>query len=225
MLGFFVVLFSGFFAGASVNTDAPYAYVPVLNEQIEPVPEGSIIRHTFIIYNRGSAALAVSNVRNNWGCSTVSFDRDIPPGGEGKISVTIDTDGSGGQTINKDFIVETNDSAHPKIRLSVSCTIKKVVTITPKIVRLFGPAGRVLRESVKIIPEEAYAFTILEAKAQKGENIHFDLQKVVHKNHLEYLLTVENQKREKGFYSDKIILKTDSSVKPEIRIGVFGKIR
>jgi len=40
----------------------------------------------------------------------------------------------------------------------------------------------------------------------------------------EYLLTVKNLQKEKGNYRDKIILQTNSEIKPKIKIYVYLKI-
>jgi hypothetical protein len=39
-----------------------------------------------------------------------------------------------------------------------------------------------------------------------------------------YKLTVTNLKREKARYFDTIVLKTDSDVRPELKISVYGNI-
>jgi hypothetical protein len=39
-----------------------------------------------------------------------------------------------------------------------------------------------------------------------------------------YILAVENQKKEAGRYRDTIHLKTDSKLKPEIKVNVYGNI-
>ena len=41
---------------------------------------------------------------------------------------------------------------------------------------------------------------------------------------MEYVLTVENLKKTKGRYVDTIKFKTDSKIRPEIKIYVIGNI-
>ncbi len=77
---------------------------------------------------------------------------------------------------------------------------------------------------VRIVAEEKYPFKIVSAKSDKGENISFKLEEVKDSKKPEYVLTVENTKKEKGRYSDTLYLQTDSKVKKEIKIRVFGNV-
>ena len=87
-----------------------------------------------------------------------------------------------------------------------------------------GAIEKQIKISVKIIPEEKYPFKIVEAKAKNGNFIKHTLEEVVSSKGTEYLLNVENLKKEKGRYFDVIVLKTTSRIRPEINIGVFGDI-
>ena len=78
--------------------------------------------------------------------------------------------------------------------------------------------------TVKIIPEPKHPFKILEVRARNGKDIRFELKPISGQEQNGYELVVENLKKTKGRYSDTIILKTDSAVKPEIKIHVYGDI-
>ena len=78
--------------------------------------------------------------------------------------------------------------------------------------------------TVKIIPEAKYPFKIEEVRAQKGKDIRFELKPLEDQKQVGYQLIVQNLKKTKGRYSDVIILKTDSKVKPELKINVHGDI-
>ena len=78
--------------------------------------------------------------------------------------------------------------------------------------------------TVEIIPEDKYPFKIEEVRAQKGKDIRFELKPLKGQEQSGYQLIVENLKKTKGRYSDAIILKTDSKVKPELKIHVYGDI-
>lgn len=103
--------------------------------------------------------------------------------------------------------------------------MEKFVTIIPARASLNGPAGTKITASVKITPEKKYPFKIISTKAQRGQNITYKLKKK--KNSLqndEYHLVIENLKQEPGRYFDIIYLKTDSSLRPEIKITIAGNI-
>lgn len=130
------------------------------------------------------------------------------------------TKGRGGRLV-KSATVYTNDKKHPTLKLTMRGKVEKFVTITPKKVSLKGIAGQSIERSVRIIPKEKYPFRILETRARSGKDIRFNLKET---EGSEYLLTVENLMKKKGRYRDTIYLKTDSKIKPEIRISVKGNI-
>jgi hypothetical protein len=107
---------------------------------------------------------------------------------------------------------------------TISGQVEKFVTVIPKTVNLNGPADAPLRVTVKIIPEEKYPFRIIETKAKFGKDIHYNLQVVKRSPLIKYLLTIENKKKEKGRYYDVVYLKTDSKLKPQINVNVYGRI-
>ena len=87
-----------------------------------------------------------------------------------------------------------------------------------------GAIGKNITVKVKIIPEKKHEFSILEIKAEKGENIRYSLEKEKGAQGKGYILTVENLKKETGRYRDAIHLKTSSSVEPVITIPIYGSI-
>jgi len=92
------------------------------------------------------------------GCTAVSYPRQIPPGGEGKITLKADTTGYGGKKLEKIITVITNDPLNASISLTITGAVEKLVTIRPQRVRLTGPAEEPINASVDIIPEKKYAF-------------------------------------------------------------------
>ncbi len=120
--------------------------------------------------------------------------------------------------------VLTTDPKNPDTQLTISGPVKSFATITPNNVRLFGKAGEPLAETVRIVPESSFPFKILEAKAQIGRDIRYELTTEDNMPGGAYLLKVENLKKEAGRYFDTIFLETDSPVKPRLSIQVYGKI-
>lgn len=78
---------------------------------------------------------------------------------------------------------------------------------------------------VSIIPEKKYPFKIIDAKAQSGKNITIQLDEKSNSNGTAYELKVENISQKSGRYYDTIILKTDSKVRPELDVKVYGYLR
>jgi hypothetical protein len=108
--------------------------------------------------------------------------------------------------------------------LTIGGNVEQFVDIVPKRVVLNGVAGNPVNAKVRILPKDKYPFTIKKARATNKENIAFTLEKTQRSEKMEYVLTVENLKKTPGRYVDTIKLKTDSKVRPEIRIYVIGNI-
>ena len=70
-----------------------------------------------------------------------------------------------------------------------------------------------------------YPFQITGTKAEQGKHIQFELKQVTRENRPAYVLTVENMKKTEGRYSDRIWLYTDSTIRPELSIWVYGQIK
>jgi len=121
--------------------------------------------------------------------------------------------------------VFTNDLQNPQINLSIAGQVEDFAEISQKRIRLEGPTGKSLVERVLIIPKSNYPFKIVEAKAETGVYIHCTLDAYKDKGRAGYVLIVENRRQEAGRYYDAVHLKTDSKIKPEIVIGVYGFIR
>jgi hypothetical protein len=118
----------------------------------------------------------------------------------------------------------TSDPARAKIRLTISGNVEKFATISPQQVRLVGPGNKQIKQTVLIFPRKAYPFKIIGVKARIGRDIRYS-QDVYKDGDAEgYILTVENARETQGRYTDTIYLRTDSDVRPEIAIPVYGDI-
>lgn len=106
--------------------------------------------------------------------------------------------------------------------------MEKFAEILPRgQVRLIGDTQSDIKRSVTITPEKKYPFKITGVTAQNGKDIKFELseKKSMPNGGDGYVLTVENLKKDEGRYFDTLVIKTTSTVKPEISIRVFGDIR
>ncbi len=121
--------------------------------------------------------------------------------------------------------VYTNDKSRPRQDLIISGPVEKFATIRPQHVSLRGYAGDSIKSKVTIIPEKKYPFKILDARAQKGENINIQLAEVKKSSGQAWELKVENLRQKAGRFYDTIILKTDSDVRPQLNVRVYGYLR
>lgn len=125
----------------------------------------------------------------------------------------------------QNITVITNDPVYPNTTLTISGNVQKFVTINPRFLKFNGKVGQELKSVVQIIPENKYPFSVLKIIAQDGKNIKYELKENNSASgSKEYSITVENLKKDAGFYSDVLILETDSKIQPEIKISVMAKI-
>jgi hypothetical protein len=103
--------------------------------------------------------------------------------------------------------------------------VENFATIRPQHISLRGQVGDTIKATVSIIPEKKYPFKIIDAKTQSGQNIKIQLDEVPNSNGTGYELRVENISQKSGRYYDTVILKTDSDVKPELSVRVYGYLR
>lgn len=109
--------------------------------------------------------------------------------------------------------------------LVISGDVERFVTIRPPNINLRGFVGELIKGSVSIIPEKKYPFKIVNIRAKDGKYINFQLQEITQSETVAYELKVENLKQDTGRYFDSIILETDSKIKPQLDVRVYGFLR
>jgi len=222
-----LTVFSSIGVGMEENADtaSPSAFLPSDTYTFEPVLEGALVAHDFIIENKGTATLQILSVKPGCGCTTASYTKEIPPGESGKISLSFNSSGYGGNTVNKRPRVETNDPDHTSITLTITGSVEKLAEIEPEKAILTGTAGEDIKTEIKITPNKKFPSKIAGVRAKTGENIRFDLKEIKGPDGVQYILTVSNLRKEAASYNDKIYLRTDNARKSEITIDVAAEIK
>ncbi len=121
--------------------------------------------------------------------------------------------------------VYTDDKKHPQQDLIISGQVEKFVTIRPQHANMRGTVGDSVKSTVTIIPEKKYPFKILNLRAKDGKYIKYQLEETKESNTFAYKLNIENLKTDAGRYYDSIILETDSKVRPQLSVRVYGYLR
>jgi hypothetical protein len=121
--------------------------------------------------------------------------------------------------------VYTNDKTRPQQDLVISGQVEKFVTIRPQNANMRGIVGDPIKGTVTIIPEKKYPFKILNLRAKDGKYIKYRLEEAKESDTTVYKLNIENLKTDAGRYYDSIILETDSKIRPQINVRVYGYIR
>lgn len=119
----------------------------------------------------------------------------------------------------------TNDPDSPALSITIQGAVDRFALIKPAIVSLRGYSDASIKRTVAIRPLAKYPFRITNVEAEDGRFIRFDLKDDPTPGKTGYLLTVENTKADRGSYRDSIIVRTDSEVKPELTLPVYGFVR
>jgi hypothetical protein len=116
-----------------------------------------------------------------------SFDRSVPPGGEGKITVRIKTKGYHG-ALRKKIKIFSNDPASNPAIVSLQVNVKIAVFVSPRYVNLYAREGEAVSSviSIKAMLNRPLELTLSqfdltgkvtyrveEVKKGKHFNIHF----------------------------------------------------
>ena len=121
--------------------------------------------------------------------------------------------------------VYTNDKTRPQQDLVISGQVETFVTIRPKHANMRGIVGDPIKGTVTIIPEKKYPFKIINLHAKDGKNIKYQLEETTVSDTTAYKLNIENLKTDAGRYYDAIILETDSKIRPQLSVRVYGYLR
>jgi hypothetical protein len=99
-------------------------------KDVGQVAKGEPIKHVFILKNTGNADLHITDVKPSCGCTVPEFDKVIKPGGEGKVTLTVDTKNFSGP-ISKTALLITDDPTVPQKTLFLSAVVKPFVDALP----------------------------------------------------------------------------------------------
>ena len=150
------------------------------------------------------------------------FDRTIPPGGEGKITLRIKTRDYQG-VISKSAKVYTNDPRKKVELLRINAFVKVPIYLSNRYVYLTGIADRKISRSITVKANEN--------KPLKLEQISFDLSKKVAYRIEEvesgrvFMIYFTSIPGSVGIYRGVLKLKTNYPEKPEIIILIRAKFQ
>lgn len=142
-----LVTVGGLFLVAPVHA-APRAVMVEPIKDFEVVPQGEHIKHAFEIRNEGDETLAITDVRPACGCTVARYDKQIAPGGVGRIDADVDTVSFNG-VIAKTISVYTNDPDNPRLELVVKADVRPHIAVEPGFARFSYVQG----ETVGVISQ------------------------------------------------------------------------
>ena len=192
-----------------------------LNETSHAFPtvfEGEKLSHTFTIFNKGKADLNIKKVTHTWGCSAARYDRVVPPGGKGEITVEIDSNSVRGK-FEKKVIIWTNDLERRSVALYLTGEVKPHIALEPgSYLSLWGDKDQVVKDHLEIINNHEKAIKILSIDTDLTDQIRWHLKEITPGFH--YRLEVEDISKAGKEYTGHLFIKTDNPQKPELSIIV-----
>lgn len=190
---------------------------------LEPVLQGDVVRHDFIVENRGDEVLELRDARCR-GCIVESYARRIQPGLTGRIATRILTDSRGGQEIAGTLRAATNDETRPEIAIDFSVFVRAFAHVSPYRVWLEGPVGGEIVETCTVFPAEEHPFSITGIRARKGVWFRWEYAEIEKDGRRGYEIVLTNTRTKPGPYQDVLFVQTDSDVRPEFKIRIEGRI-
>jgi hypothetical protein len=97
------------------------------NGLMEPGPK---TEYTFHVKNTGTAMLEILSVKTSCGCVAAEYDKQVPPGSEGLIHVTMETAGRHGSAI-RNVTVYSNDPEQSVLPLTVKAWLRRSIEALP----------------------------------------------------------------------------------------------
>ena len=184
--------------------------------------EDRALTHTFVIQNTGDAPLIIQDVDPDCACTVPSFDKTIPPGGQGSITLTIKPFSVLHQ-FKKETKVRLNDPERPMLYLSLTGVAQPFIEIQPShIVRLRGSPGEDIRGQVRFVSHLPMPWKITEVRTTIPDQIEVNLKPEVPDK--VYVLEVRNKSQQSGPYAGLVELFTTSKERPRLIVRVFGEL-
>jgi hypothetical protein len=124
MLGVVSIALTGaVFGQSSGNSQAkPKLVIQTVEHSFGEIKKGSVAQHSFTFKNEGKANLEITRVTPSCGCTASDYTKVVPPGKEGKVTLTFNSAGFNG-AVTKSAEVYTNDPENPQFTLMMSAVI------------------------------------------------------------------------------------------------------
>jgi hypothetical protein len=200
----------------------PHAVVRESAFDFGEITENQALTHTFVIKNTGTAPLNIEDVDPDCACTVPKYDKSIPPGGQGGITLTLKPF-SVIHRFKKETKVWLNDPDQRMVNLTLTGVARPFIEIQPShIVRLRGAPGDDIRGQVRFISHLATPFKITEYRTTIPDRIEVTLTPEVPGK--VYVLEVRHKGEQSGPYAGLIEIFTNSKERPRLIVRVFGEL-
>ena len=148
------------------------------------------------------------------------YDRVIPPGGMGNITVTIDSGKVRGD-FRKKVIVWSNDLKRTSVALYLKGRVVPHISLDPGgYLSLWGAKGKVLGGHLDIINNHSNPMKIIGMDSDLRDHVVWHLEEI--RPGYVYRLEVQDISEKAGDYTGHLYVRTDDPLKPELVIIING---
>jgi len=150
------------------------------------------------------------------------YDRVIPPGGKGKVTMGIDSSRIRGK-FEKKAIVWSNDPDRMSVALYLKGEVKPHISLEPgAYISLVGVKGETPPGHVEIINNHESPVKITGVDNDLPDRVRWRLEEITPGSL--YRLEVEDISKKGGDYTAHLTIRTDNPEKPELTLIVRGEI-
>lgn len=150
------------------------------------------------------------------------FDRTIPPGGEGTITLEVNTKDKQGN-IHQTARVFSNDPKNSELTIGMKGNVWAPIHLRPKYAQLAGTLGDKIETVVHIMGQKKDPLIVQLAWVSIPDKVEVELTEI-EKGRI-WEVTVENKAKEQTTYKGQIKLTTNYPEKPEMVIRITGHVR
>jgi Protein of unknown function (DUF1573) len=216
------LLLVGVAAAAYFGLARPRAEVAATLHDFGSFSEDQRPTHTFLIKNVGSRPLEITNVHPQCACTAKAYDRLIPPGGQGAVTLSIRPFTLRGQFAKKTEVF-LNDPDQPRLVFTLKGISRPLIEIQPNyIIRFRGKPGEDLHRQVRLISNLPESWEVSSFKTNIPQFIDVNLHPS--EPGKSYVVEVRQKRREPGKYQGMIELFTTVPKRPHLVLRVFGEV-
>ncbi len=188
------------------------------------VEQGTSVEHTFRLRNAGHAELRLDHVKTSCGClAGLASASEIPPGGEGRVNVVLDTTRITGHT-TKVITVYTNDPGAPSAGLALNGSVTTDIVAAPSPLYLGKlRRGEAVEREIRVTagrPGATYEVTAVE---HSNPALHTSLERLPDGSGQRVVVTLEPH-IPLGRFNDQLVLRTTSPRQPALTVSVFASV-
>lgn len=217
--------------GAVAAPAAPRAVVHESIHDAGTVPRGAGVEHEFRIGNEGDQPLEIVEVQPTCGCTVADFDRQIAPGGSGRVAVVVDTAKLKGP-VAKSIRVLTNDAEAPEITLVVKANVRAFVEVDPGYARFLTVLGRSAEPAEQLVWQETEGDFVVEEARSPLPFLDVELREATGGERRDgrpgrqWVVTIALARNAPtGAFADYVTLRTNNPRSREVKVPVSGYVR